>query len=174
MLANYLLKMIRILIGIKLLLPNQKSLCKNVVEQDARLSVKDVAGCSGILEGSLQTIPKRRLLYGYFICSLKVKGTKALNVSVNSWKSTRDVIGVYFELCFSHREELIISNWSESLKRIFTVMRWVANLVGQMFKCRVHIWKHSHWTISKEICFEESEKEFTTRNDQARMIRASS
>ena len=33
---------------------------KIVVEQDARLSVKDIASCTGISEGSVQTILKRR------------------------------------------------------------------------------------------------------------------
>ena len=32
-----------------------------MVEQDARLSVKDIAGCIGISEGSVQTILKKRL-----------------------------------------------------------------------------------------------------------------
>ena len=34
---------------------------KNVVKQDARLSVKDIASCTGISEGSVQTILKKRL-----------------------------------------------------------------------------------------------------------------
>ena len=34
---------------------------KIVVEQDARLSVKDRASCTGISEGSVQTILKKRL-----------------------------------------------------------------------------------------------------------------
>ena len=32
-----------------------------MVEQDARLSVKDIADCTGISEGSVQTILKKRL-----------------------------------------------------------------------------------------------------------------
>ena len=32
-----------------------------MVEQDARLSVKDIASCNGISEGSVQTILKKRL-----------------------------------------------------------------------------------------------------------------
>ena len=32
-----------------------------MVEQDARLSVKDIANCTGISEGSVQTILKTRL-----------------------------------------------------------------------------------------------------------------
>ena len=34
---------------------------KIVVEQNARLSVKDIASCTGISEGSVQTILKKRL-----------------------------------------------------------------------------------------------------------------
>ena len=34
---------------------------KILVEQDARLSVKDIASCTGISEGSVQTILKKRL-----------------------------------------------------------------------------------------------------------------
>ena len=34
---------------------------KIVVEQDARLSVKDIASCTGISEGSVQTILKKRV-----------------------------------------------------------------------------------------------------------------
>ena len=34
---------------------------KTVVEQDARLSVKDIASCTGISEGSVQTILKKLL-----------------------------------------------------------------------------------------------------------------
>ena len=34
---------------------------KIVVKQDARLSVKDIASCTGISEGSVQTIPKKHL-----------------------------------------------------------------------------------------------------------------
>ena len=34
---------------------------KIVVKQDARLSVKDIASCTGISEGSVQTIQKKRL-----------------------------------------------------------------------------------------------------------------
>ena len=34
---------------------------KIVVEQDARLSVKDIASCTGMSEGSVQTILKKRL-----------------------------------------------------------------------------------------------------------------
>ena len=34
---------------------------KIVVEQDARLSVRDISSCTGISEGSVQTILKKRL-----------------------------------------------------------------------------------------------------------------
>ena len=34
---------------------------KTAIEQDARLSVEDIATCTGISEGSVQTILKKRL-----------------------------------------------------------------------------------------------------------------
>ena len=62
---------------------------KIVVEQDARLSVKDIANCTGTSEGSVQTILKKRLdlrkvcARWYLICSLRSKRHNALNVSGN-------------------------------------------------------------------------------------------
>ena len=62
---------------------------KIVVEQDARLFVKDIASCTGISEGSVQTILKsvwtweRFGLVGYLICSLRSKRHNALNVPGN-------------------------------------------------------------------------------------------
>ena len=71
---------------------------KIVVEQDARLSVKDIASCTGISEGRVQTILKsvwtweRFALGGYLICSLRSERHNALNVPVNFWKHTKTVI----------------------------------------------------------------------------------
>ena len=65
------------------------SAVKIVVEQDARLSVKDIASCTGILEGSVQTILKsvwsreKFALGGYLICSLRSKRHNTLNVPGN-------------------------------------------------------------------------------------------
>ena len=62
-LGNFLLKMIPVLEGLKPLLPIKANIAavKIVVEQDAGLSVKDIASCTGISEGSVQTILKKRL-----------------------------------------------------------------------------------------------------------------
>ena len=62
---------------------------KIVVEQDARLSVRDIASCTGISEGSVQTILTKHLdlrkvvLGGYLFCSLRSKRHNALNVPGN-------------------------------------------------------------------------------------------
>ena len=63
---------------------------KIVVEQDARLSVKDIASCTCISEGSVQTILQKSVwtrgrfaLGGYLICSLRSKRHNALNVPGN-------------------------------------------------------------------------------------------
>ena len=50
-LGNFLLKMIPVLANI--------AAVKIVVEQDARLSVKEIARCTSISEGSVQTILKK-------------------------------------------------------------------------------------------------------------------
>ena len=67
-LGNFLLKMIPILEGLKAMLALLTEVTKAniaavkiVVEQDARLSVKGIASCTGISEGSVQTILKKRL-----------------------------------------------------------------------------------------------------------------
>ena len=60
-LGNFLLKMISILEWLKPLLQANIAAVKIVIEQDARLSVKDIACCTGISEGSVQTILKKRL-----------------------------------------------------------------------------------------------------------------
>ena len=62
---------------------------KTVVEQDARLSVRDIASCTGISEGSVQTILKKRLDLRKVcarwvpLCSLRSKRHNALNVPGN-------------------------------------------------------------------------------------------
>ena len=58
----FLLKMIPVLEGPKTSVTKANiAAVKIVVEQDARLSVKDIASCTGISEGSVQTILKKRL-----------------------------------------------------------------------------------------------------------------
>ena len=53
--------MIHVLEGLKPVTKANIAAVKIVVEQDARLSVKDIASCTGISEGSVQTILKKRL-----------------------------------------------------------------------------------------------------------------
>ena len=60
-LGNFLLKMIPVLEGLKPVTKANIPAVQIVVEQDARLSVKDIASCTGISEGSVQTILKKRL-----------------------------------------------------------------------------------------------------------------
>ena len=61
-LENFLLKMIPVLEGLKPLLPRLNiTAIKIVVKQDARLSVKDIASCTGISEGSVHAILKKHL-----------------------------------------------------------------------------------------------------------------
>ena len=81
-----------------------------VVEQDARLSVKDIASCTCISEGSVQTTLKKKqqknvwtwkrfALGGYLICLLRSKRHNALNVPGVFWKHTKAVIVGLFLTC---------------------------------------------------------------------------
>ena len=75
---------------------------KIVVEKDARLSVKDIASCTGISEDSVQTILKKTFgpeKGGYLICSLGSKRHNALNVPGNFWKHTKAAIVGLFLTC---------------------------------------------------------------------------
>ena len=60
-LGNFLLKMMPILEGLKPVTKANIAAVKIVVEEDAQLSVKDITSCTGISEGSVQTILKKRL-----------------------------------------------------------------------------------------------------------------
>ena len=78
---------------------------KIVVEQDARLSVKDIASCIGISEGNVQTILKKRLDLRK-VCARWVphllteeQKTHPLNVPRNFWKHTKAVIVGLFLTC---------------------------------------------------------------------------
>ena len=77
---------------------------KIVVEQDARFSVKDTASCTGISEGSVQTILKKKNVlawerFAHLICSLRSKRHNALTVPGNFWKHTKAVIVGLFLTC---------------------------------------------------------------------------
>ena len=61
-LGNFRLKMIPVLEGLKTSVTKANiTAVKIVVKQDARLSVKDIASCTSISEGSMQTILKKHL-----------------------------------------------------------------------------------------------------------------
>ena len=76
-----------------------------VVEQDARFSVEDIASCTGISEGSVQTILKKRLVLRK-VCARWVphllteeQKTQRLNVPGNFCKHTKAVIVGLFLTC---------------------------------------------------------------------------
>ena len=100
----FLLKMIPVLEGLKPVIKANIITVKIVVEQDARLSVKDIASCTGISEGSVETILKKRLDL-WKVCARWVphllndeQRHNALNVPGNFWKHTKVVIVGLFKL----------------------------------------------------------------------------
>ena len=78
---------------------------KIVVEQDALLSVKDIVSCTGISEGSVQTILKKHLDLRK-VCARWVphllteeQKTQCLKCARNFWKHTKAVIVGLFLTC---------------------------------------------------------------------------
>ena len=107
---------------------------KIVVEQDARLSVKDIASCTGISEGSVQTILKRRLDLRK-VCARWVPHLLTEQQKTQRLKCARELLKTYkgyysrvisnlllvtgdetWVHMFDHKEGLIISNGSEKIK----------------------------------------------------------
>ena len=97
------MKMTPVLEGLKPVTKTNIAAVKIVVEQDARLSVKDIASYTGISEGkqfwkSVWT-RERFVLGGYLICSLRSKSHNTLNVPGNFWKHTKADIVRLFLTC---------------------------------------------------------------------------
>ena len=67
---------------------------KIVVEQDVRLSVKDIASCTGISEGSVQTILKKRLALRK-VCSRWVPHLLTEEQKTQRLKCARDLLKTY-------------------------------------------------------------------------------
>ena len=67
---------------------------KIVVEQDARLSVKDIASCAGISEGSVQTILKWRLDLRK-VCARWVPHLLSEEQKTQLLKCTRELLKTY-------------------------------------------------------------------------------
>ena len=133
-----------------------------MIEQDARLSVRDIASCTGISEGSMQTILKRRLDLRK-ICARRVPHLLAEEQKTQRLKCARELLKIYKGCnsrvisnlltvmkpgctCLSHKEGLIISNGSEKIKNAHVLprepevrKRFSLIQVGQSFKCLVHL-----------------------------------
>ena len=112
---------------------------KIVVEQDARLSVKDIASCTGISEGSVQTILKKRLDLRK-VCAGWVPHLLTEEQKTRRLKCARELLKTYKGCnsrvisnlltgdetrctCLSHEEGLIISNGSEKIKNAHVLPR---------------------------------------------------
>ena len=127
-LGNFLLKMIPILEGTKA----NFAAVKIVVRQDAWLSVKNIASCTGISEGSVQTILKKRLDLRK-VCARWVPHLLTEEKKTQHLKCARELLKTYkgcnswvisnlltgdetWVHMFEKKEGLIISNGSEMSK----------------------------------------------------------
>ena len=132
-LGNFLLKMIPVLESLKPLFTKANiAAVKIVVEQDVRLSVKDIASCTGMSEGSGQTILKNRLdlrkvcarwVPHFLTEEQKTQHLKCARELLKTYKvcNSRDISNLLQVMkpvctCLNHKEGLIISNGSEKIK----------------------------------------------------------
>ena len=110
---------------------------KIVVEQDARLSVKDISSCTGISEGSVQTILKK-LLDLRKVCAKWIPHLLTEEQKAQRLKCAQELLKTYTGCtsrvisnllmkpgctCLSHKERLIISNGSEKIKNAHVLPR---------------------------------------------------
>ena len=163
---------------------------KIVVEQDARLSVKDTARCTGISEGSVQTILKKRLdlrkVCAWWVphllteeqktqrlkCARELSKTyKGCNSRVISNLLTGDETWVHM---FEPQRRADNKQWKrKDQKRPCIAERTICSKtqfsliqVGQSFKCLVHLIIQS-LADSTIILYWKKWKSFTIWNDQA-------
>ena len=165
---------------------------KIVVEQDARLSVRDIASCTGISEGSVQTTILKKRLDLRMVCARWVPHLLTEEQKTQRLKCARELLKPY-KGCNSR----VISNlltcdettifepqrradnkqWKrKDQKRPCIAKRTISSKkmlyaifliqVGQSFKCLVHLVIQSLANL-QEFCTEESES-CTIRNDQAK------
>ena len=163
---------------------------KIVVEQDARLSVKDIASCTGISEGSVQTIMKKRLdlrkVCARWVPHLlteeqKTQGLKCARELLKTYKGNSRVISNRWWNLGAHvwaTKKADNKQWKRNdQKRPCIAKRTISSKkmlyaifliqVGQSFKCLVHLVIQS-LADSTRILYWRKWKSFTIRNDQAK------
>ena len=152
-----------------------------MVEQDARLSVKNIASCTGISEGSVQTILKKRLDLRK-VCTRWVphlltevqttqclkyawellKTYKSCNSRVISNLLTDDETWVHM---FKPQRRADNKQWKQKDKKPYIAISSKKMLYAIFFNSSrpvcssaLSIWSYSHWPILQEFCTEESER----------------
>ena len=152
---------------------------KIVVEQDARMSVKDIASCTGISEGSVQTILKKRLDLRK-VCARWVPHLLTEEQKTQHLKCVRELLKTY-KGCNSPVISYLLTN-DESWMHMFEPQRRADNkewkrkdkkrpCSGQEYhkfekdvsnflyfkwascSSALSIWSYSHWLILQESSF---------------------
>ena len=124
-------------------------------KQDARLSVKDIASCTGISKGSVQTILKKRLDFRK-VCTRWVPHLLTEEQKTQCLKCTRELLKTY-KGCNSRVISYLLTGdetWvhmfepqrradNQEIKRTISSKKMLYAVclvqVGQSFKCLVHL-----------------------------------
>ena len=157
---------------------------KIVVEQDVRLSVKDIARCTGISEGSVQTILKKRLDLRK-VCARWVPHLLTEEQKTQRFKCARELLKTYngcnsrvisnlltgdetWVHMFESQRRADNKKWKgKDHKRPCIAKRSISSkkilyaiLFNSSRSSASSIWSYSHWPIVQEFCTEESERVF--------------
>ena len=156
-LGNFLLQMITVLEGLK---PVTKANIAAVVKQDARLSVKDIASCTGISEGSVHNSEKaldlRKVCARWVLhllteeqktprlkCARELLKTyKGCNSRVISNLLTGDETWVHMQRKLKDKKRPCIAKRTVSSKNMLYAIcctQFSLIQVGQSVKCLVHL-----------------------------------
>ena len=153
-----------------------------MVEQDARLSVKDISSCTGISEGSVQIILKKHLDLRK-VCARWVSHLLTEEQKTQRLKCARELLKTY-KGCNSR----VISNlltgdetwvhmfelqrradnkqWKRKDKKRPCIAKRTISSKNMLYAINsrdirssiLSIWSYSHWSILQEFCTEESER----------------
>ena len=156
-----------------------------MVKQDAPLSVKDIASCTGISEGSVQTILKKHWDLRK-VCSRWVPHLLTEEQKIQRLRCARELLKTYkgcnswvisnlltgdetWVHMFEPQRRADNNQWKRkdqkhpyiakgtvsSKKMLYTIF---FNSSGPLVQVPCPFWSYSHWQILQEFCTEESER----------------
>ena len=150
-----------------------------MVKQDTRLSVKDIASCTGISESSVQTILKKRLDLRK-VCASWLPHLLTEEQKTQRLKCAREILKTYkgcnsrlisnlltgdetWVHIFEPQRRADNKQWKQKDQKNPCIAKRTTSLKKMLYtiffnSSALSIWSYSHWPILQEFCTEESER----------------